>query len=78
LQIFRIGKVLRPGLPTRETDEMAECLAAVLATEKREHMYGVGGAALVVLSHLQPLLLRGILRLRRMATQRARRILVES
>jgi short-subunit dehydrogenase len=78
LQIFRIGKVLRPGLPTRETDEMAESVAAVLATEKPEHMYGVGGAALVVLSHIHPLLLRGILRLRRLAMQRARRVLVES
>jgi NAD(P)-dependent dehydrogenase (short-subunit alcohol dehydrogenase family) len=78
LQIFRIGKVLRPGLPTQETDELAECVASVLATAKREYMYGAGGAALVVLSQLQPLLLRGILRLRRIAMQRTRGVLVES
>ena len=76
LQIFRIGKVIQPGQVTPETSAVAAAVADILATGKREHMYGLGGTLMVFLFQLQPLLAQSIVRLRRIVTQRTRPTLV--
>jgi NAD(P)-dependent dehydrogenase (short-subunit alcohol dehydrogenase family) len=78
LQIFRIGKVIQPGQVNPDTNGVADCVANVLATGQRQRMYGASGALMVFLFHLQPLLARAIVRLRRIAVQRTRPTLVAS
>ncbi|MBC8165295.1 MAG: SDR family NAD(P)-dependent oxidoreductase [Bryobacteraceae bacterium] len=73
VQIFRVGKAIPPGLPNAATQHLAQAAAGLLAIDKPRHMYGAGGVALLALSNMQPLLLQGLLRLRRLAANRPNR-----